>query len=192
MTAHSEVVDTPFSGGRLIRITVLAWLAIVSLDFFLNAGLLARFYRWDLPGFLTPLKMLQYIPLGYAAFLFWSILLVWLMKQLSISGLRRGAAFGLKVGILTAAAGFCGEISIFALPVWMLFMWAIVNTVSFTIGGAVAGAGIASPNLRKITRRILALFLVCLVCGIILQNIGDNPAKKLMPGRVGFSWDDNR
>jgi|WetSurSiteA1Bulk_404760.scaffolds.fasta_scaffold06953_1 hypothetical protein len=191
MAAPADVVDTPPS-GRLVRITLLAWLAIISLDFFLNAGLLARFYRWDSPGFLTPLKMLQYIPLGYAAFLFWSILLVWLMKRLSVSGSRRGAAFGLRVGILCAAAGFCGEISIFALPVGMLFMWAIVNTVSFTIGGAVVGASLASPNLRKITRRIFALSLVCLVCGIILQNIGDNPAKKLMPGRVGFSWDNNR
>jgi hypothetical protein len=192
MSTPEEDVVSSLSSMRLMRITVLAWLAITSVDFFLNAGLLARLYRWDLPGFLAPVKMLQYIPLGYAAFLFWSTLLVWLMKRLSISGLTQGAAFGLRVGVLSAAAGFCGEVSIFALPVWMLFVWAIVNTVSFTIGGAVVGAGLASPNLRKLTRRIFTLLLLCLVFGVVLQNIGDNPAKKLIPGRVGFNWDENR
>jgi len=190
MTATSMTINAPLTPGRLVRITALAWLAIVSLDFFLNAGLLARIYRWDLPGFLSPLKMFQYIPLGYAAFLLWSILLVWLMKRLSIAGLKRGAGFGLTVGILCAAAGFFGQLSIFALPVWMLFTWAVVNTLSFTIGGAVVGAGLASPNLRRLTLRLVALFLVCLVCGIVLQNIGSNPSAKRLPGRVGISWDD--
>ena len=192
MTAPSKAIDAPFTFGRLIRITALAWLAIVSLDFFLNAGLLARIYRWDLPGFLSPIKMFQYIPLGYAAFLLWSILLVWLMKRLSIAGLKRGAVFGLRVGILCAAAGFFGQLSIFDLPVWMLFTWAVVNTLSFTIGGAVVGAGMASPNLRRLTLRLVALFLVCLVCGIVLQNIGGNPSARRLPGRIGISWDEER
>lgn len=193
MAAPAEAVVALVSPRRrLIRITALAWFAIVSLDFFLNAGLLARFYHWDLPGFLPPLKMFQYIPLGYAAFLFWSILLVWVMTRLSISGLRAGTAFGVKFGGLLAAAGFCGQMSIFAFPAKMLFIWAIVNTLSFTMGGAIVGAGLTASRLRPLVFRVVALFLVCLIGGFLLQNVGPNPAAKMLPGRVGIGWDQKR
>jgi hypothetical protein len=182
----------PVSRRRFIQITTLAWFAVISLDFFLDAGLLARFYQWDLPGFLPPLKMFQYIPLGYAAFLLWSILLVWLMTRLSVSGFLAGAMFGLKVGILLAAAGFCGQMSVFALPAKMLGLWMVANTLIFTVGGAVTGAGLAAARLRPLASRVVALFLVCLVGGIVLQNIGPNPAAKMFPGRVGIGWEKDR
>ena len=193
MSIPAQAVVTPVpSLRRLVRIIALAWFAVVSLDFFLNAGLLARFYQWDLPGFLPPLKMFQLIPLGYAAFLLWSILLVWLMTRLSIGGFRAGAGFGLKVGVLLAAAGFCGELSIFAFPAKMLLIWMVVNTLSFTVGGAVAGAGLAAPRLRPLVLGVVALFLVCLVGGLVLQNFGPNPAAKMAPGRVGIGWSEKR
>lgn len=192
MSTTAEAVATPVQRKPLIRITLLAWFAIVSLDFFLNAGLFARFYHWSLPGFLPPMKMFAYIPLGYAAFLFWSVLLVWLMTRLSVRGLRNGARFGATVGALLATAGFCGELSIFAFPVGMLFLWAVVNTLSFTVGGAVAGAGLASARLRPLALRVVLLFVACLIGGFVLQNIGPNPAVKTVPGRTSIGWDDKR
>jgi hypothetical protein len=191
MSALAKAEITPVSRKRFIQITMLAWLAVISLDFLMNAGLLARFYNWDLPGFLSPLKMFQYIPLGYACFLLWSILLVWLMTRLSVSGFRAGAIFGLKVGILLAVAGFLGQMSVFDFPAWMLLLWIVPNTLSFTVAGAVAGTGLAAARLRPLALRVVALFLVCLVGGIVLQNIGPNPAAKF-PGRVGISWEKNR
>jgi hypothetical protein len=136
--------------------------------------------------------MFQYIPLGYAAFLLWSILLVWLMNRLSVSGFRAGAIFGLKIGILLAAAGFCGQLSVFAFPVWMLLLWMVVNTLLITAGGAVVGASLAATRLRPLAFRVAALFLVCLVGGIVLQNIGPNRAAKMFHGRVGIHWEQNR
>ena len=192
MSTPKEAGFATVSRRRIIRIVLLAWFAINGLDFFLNAGLLARFYRWDLPGFLPPLKMFQYIPLGYAAFLLWSILLVWLMNRLSVSGFRAGAIFGLKIGILLAAAGFCGQLSVFAFPVWMLLLWMVVNTLLITAGGAVVGASLAATRLRPLAFRVAALFLVCLVGGIVLQNIGPNRAAKMFHGRVGIHWEQNR
>jgi hypothetical protein len=50
MSTPANPVSTPVPLRRSIRIAVLAWFAVVGLDFFLNAGLLARFYHWDLPG----------------------------------------------------------------------------------------------------------------------------------------------
>lgn len=191
MSTTAEASIAPLSRKRLIQITALAWFAVIGLDFFLDAGLLARFYRWDLPGFLPPLKMFQFIPFGYAAFLLWTILLVWLMTRLSISGFRAGAIFGLKVGVLLAAAGFFGQLSVFAFPARMLLLWLVANTSIFTIAGAVTGAALAAQRLRPIAHRVLALVLLCLVGGIVLQNIGPNPAAKIFPGRVGIHWDKN-
>ena len=191
MSTTAEASIAPLSRKRLIQITALAWFAVIGLDFFLDAGLLARFYRWDLPGFLPPLKMFQFIPFGYAAFLLWTILLVWLMTRLSITGFRAGAIFGLKVGVLLAAAGFFGQLSVFAFPASMLLLWLVANTSIFTIAGAVTGAALAAQRLRPIAHRVLALVLLCLVGGIVLQNIGPNPAAKIFPGRVGIHWDKN-
>jgi len=191
MSTTAEASIAPLSRKRLIQITALAWFAVIGLDFFLDAGLLARFYRWDLPGFLPPLKMFQFIPFGYAAFLLWTILLVWLMTRLSITGFRAGAIFGLKVGVLLAAAGFFGQLSVFAFPARMLLLWLVANTSIFTIAGAVTGAALAAQRLRPLARRVVALVLVCLVGGIVLQNIGPNPAAKIFPGRVGIHWDKN-
>ena len=191
MSTPAEALVAPVSRRRFIQITALAWFAVIGLDFFLDAGLLARFYRWDLPGFLPPLKMFLYIPFGYAAFLLWSILLVWLMTRLSVTGFRAGAIFGLKVGVLLAAAGFCGQVSVFAFPARMLLLWLVANTLIFTIAGAVTGAALAAERLRTIARRVVALVLLCLVGGIVLQNIDPNPAAKIFPGRVGIHWDKN-
>ena len=167
MSTPAEALVAPVSRRRFIQITALAWFAVIGLDFFLDAGLLARFYRWDLPGFLPPLKMFLYIPFGYAAFLLWSILLVWLMTRLSVTGFRAGAIFGLKVGVLLAAAGFCGQVSVFAFPARMLLLWLVANTLIFTIAGAVTGAALAAERLRTIARRVVALVLLCLVGGIV-------------------------
>jgi len=192
MSTTAEASIAPLSRKRLIQITALAWFAVIGLDFFLDAGLLARFYRWDLPGFLPPLKMFQFIPFGYAAFLLWTILLVWLMTRLSITGFRAGAIFGLKVGVLLAAAGFFGQLSVFAFPASMLLLWLVANTSIFTIAGAVTGAALAAQRLRPLARRVVALVLLCLVGGIVLQNIGPNPAAKIFPGRVGIHWEKNK
>jgi hypothetical protein len=188
----AEAVINRVSRWRIIQITLLAWFAVISLDYFMNAGLLARFYNWNLPGFLSPLKMFQYIPLGYACFLLWCILLVWLMTRLFVSGFRAGAIFGMKVGILLSVAGFLGQMSIFDFPAWMFLLWIVPNTLSFTVAGAVAGAGLAATHLRPLVLRVAMLFLVCFIGGTVMQNIGPNPAAKMFSGPAGISMEKNR
>jgi len=160
---------------RLIHVTALAWLAILGLDFFLNAGLLARFYRWDTPGLLPPVKMFQLIPLGYAAFLLWSVALVWLIARTRAYGAAAGARFGAKLGALLGGAAFLGWLSLFSIPPLMLFCWAFDHAVSFTVGGAVIGAGLAAPRLRTVTRRVLMLVAIALVVTVAMQSLGLAP-----------------
>jgi hypothetical protein len=136
--------------------------------------------------------MFQYIPLGYASFLLWIVLPLWLMTRLSVTGFRAGALFGLKLGILLADAGFFGQLSIFAFPAGMLLLRMAVGALIFTLSGAVTGAGLAAPRLRPLALRVAALFLVCLAAGTVLRNIGPNPAAKMFPGRVGIGWEKDR
>ena len=48
------------------------------------------------------------------------------------------------------------------------------------------------PRVRPLALRVVALFLACLVGGLVLQNIGPNPAAKMFPGRFGIGWDEKR
>ncbi|MBZ5618066.1 MAG: hypothetical protein LAQ69_04915 [Acidobacteriia bacterium] len=121
------------SRKRLIQVAALAWFAIIGLDLLMNAGLLAPFYHWDQPGLLPPMKMFQYIPLGYASFLFWSIALVWLIVRTRSYSAAAGARFGAKLGALLGGAAFLGWLSMFSFPPVMLFCWAFDHAVSFKL-----------------------------------------------------------
>jgi hypothetical protein len=171
-----------------MQVSALAWLAIIGLDLLMNAGLLARFYNWELPGFLPPMKMFQFIPLGYAAFLLWSITLVWLIRRTGAIGLGAGAAFGAKLGVLLAGAAFLGWMSIFAFPARMLFCWAVDHVLTYTLAGAVVGSGLAAPRLRKLTFAVIALVVACVVISVVMQSLGLVPARTMHGGQIGIGW----
>jgi hypothetical protein len=176
---------------RLIQVTALAWFAIIGLDLLLNACLFAPFYQWEQPGFLPPLKMFRYIPLGYAAFLLSRIALVWLIVRTHSYGAGPGAAFGAKLGVLFGGAAFLGWLSLFALPKVMLFCWALDHMLVFILACAVIGAGLRAERLRPLVLRVVALFLLCLVATIVPQSLGLVPAKTAH-GRVGIGWDPDK
>lgn len=193
MSAPALAVLPKPTRKHLIQVTALAWLAIISVDLLMNAGILGPFLNWEQPGFLPPIKMFQYIPLGYAAFLLLAILILWLMLLLKLSGARAGAVFGAKFGGLLAAAGWLGEMSIFAFPTKMLFFWALEKTLFCTVLGAVLGSGLAAPRLRPLTRRVVVLFFLCIVVAVAMQNLGLVPARTIKGQRVGIvQWDPNK
>ena len=70
---------TTASLPRPIATTALAWLAMLGVDLFLHAGLLAPFYDWDSPFLLEPETAFVRIPVGYLAFLVLAAGLVWLL-----------------------------------------------------------------------------------------------------------------
>ena len=171
---------------RTVETALLAWLAVIGLDFFLNAGILAPFYDWRLPGFLPVARMFAYIPLGYAAFLFWSTLLTWLMRQTQTIGFSRGTIFGARFGTLYGASEFLGARSLFAFPTRMMLCWSIVYFLVFTLAGGVIGAGFAAPKLRTVAYRVIGLTLIFLAFTIILQSLGWAPVPKLTAATTGI------
>lgn len=193
MSAPATAVALRPTRKRLIQVTALGWLAIIGIDLLMNAGILGPFINWEQPGLLPPMKMFQYIPLGYAAFLLLTVLLLWLMLRLNVSGARAGAVFGVKFGVLLAAAGFLGEMSIFAFPKATLFCFALDKALYCIVLGAVIGSGLAAESLRPLTRRVVALFLLCIVISVVMQNLGLVPARTFKGERVGIiRWDPTK
>lgn len=178
--------------SRLIQIISVAWFAFIGFDFLMNAGLFARFYSLQLPGLLPPLKMFQYIPLGYAAYLLYTILVAWLMIRTNRSGARAGASFGARIGLLLGAAGFFGNVSIYAFPFTMLFCWAIFFWLAFTLVGAVIGSALAARRLRPLVMRVILMVLACLIVAIIMQNLGLAPAERIPGSSIHIGANPNR
>jgi hypothetical protein len=186
-TPSPSFADTAPSRKRLIQVAVLAWVAVIGIDFLLNAGLLAPFFHWDQPGLLSPIKMFQYIPLGYASFLFWSIALVWLVVRTRSYGAATGARFGLKLGVLWGGATFLGWLSIFSFPPLMIFCWALDYAIYFTLAGAVIGGSLTVPRLQPAVRRVVVLIVACVVVTVAMQSFGLAPVS-VSQGRVGVGW----
>lgn len=190
-TPEARTVSAP-GRKRIIQVAALAWFAVISVDFLMNAGLLGPFLDWEQAGFLPLTKMFQYIPLGYAAFLVWTILFLWLMLRLDVIGARSGALFGAKVGILMAAAGLLGEMSVYSFPKTMLLCFALDKALYCIVLGAVIGSGLAAERLRPVTRRVVVLFLISLIVSVAMQNLGLVPARTFNGGRIGIQWNPDK
>ena len=157
--------------GKQVRVGLVALLAVIGFDLLLHAGLLAPLYSEPTPFLLESEVAFRRIPLGYAAFALLIVLLEWLMVRLGITGVRRGAIFGLQLGSLLWVALGLGLASIATARPVLLVGWAVGQAFELGLAGAVIGAGFASASLRGLTWRVFILFLVCSVLGIVVQNL---------------------
>jgi hypothetical protein len=167
-----ENLKLNFSSSFLVKITLLAWIASIGLDFFLHAGLFAPFYRQASPFLLVPERAFALIPIGYTAFFLLAILLVWLMKGLRIYGGTQGFIFGLKIGGLTWGALILGLYSIATAPPLLLVGWFLGQTIELGVAGAVIGYGFKQFNLRRLFVIVISVFILLLILGLALQNLG--------------------
>jgi hypothetical protein len=167
---HHEI-----STRRLVGLGLLSWLAVLGVDFFLHAGLLARLYAQPSPFLLPPADAFGRIPLGYLSALLLVTLLLWLMLRLGLSGWRQGVIFGLQLGAFLGASLVLGLHSISTAELGMLLAWAIGQALEMGLAGAVLGSGLAGQRLRTIFVRVLALVLLLVVVTVALQNIGPAP-----------------
>jgi hypothetical protein len=159
------------SRGRLVGVGCLALLAVIGFDFFLHAGVLSRLYTVSTPFLLEPKTAFRRIPLGYASFGILVVLLEWLMVRLGVNGFRRGTIFGLQLGALVWGSLAVGLASISTARPILLLSWGIGQTVELGGAGAVVGAGLALVPMRQIVWRVVVFFMVCVVLGIVLQNV---------------------
>ncbi|MEJ2748034.1 MAG: hypothetical protein P8183_09010 [Anaerolineae bacterium] len=163
---------TAFPNSFLVKLTFLAWLSMLGVDFFLHAGVLAPLYAVPSPFLLPPERAFALIPVGYASFLLLAVLLVWLMVKLERRGWRQGAVFGAQVGGLAWGALILGLYSITTASPALLLGWFIGQTVELSMAGIVVGIGLESIGLRRLFFQVLGTVIVLVVLSVIMQNIG--------------------
>jgi hypothetical protein len=169
----SEMVMLP--APRLIGLGALGWMAMLGIDFFLHAGLLAQLYAQPSPFLLPPEDAFRLIPLGYLSFMLLNILVLWLMIRLEITTFQRGLSFGLIIGGLIWGAMAIGMLSISTVGPALMLGWFAGQTVELGVAGGVIGSGLSGTPLRRILMRVIVLILVLAVATIIMQNIGLAP-----------------
>ena len=155
----------------LVKIGLLAWLAVIGFDLFLHAGILADLYSKPSPFLLPPEEAFRLIPLGYLSFILLIVFLLWLMLRLNVVGWRAGLVFGLKVGALISVAGTLGLLSISTASVSLLVGWFLGQTVELGIAGMVLGSGLSTNRLRSLLVKVVIFFIAMGALAILLQNI---------------------
>jgi hypothetical protein len=165
-----------FGFGRALAAVLLAWLAMLGVDFFLHAGLLARFYVVPQPGVLPPGEAARLIPLGYASFLVWAVLIEFLVVRLRAAGARRGFLLGLGAGLLVQGATVLGSASILTVPRLILAAWAAGQAIQLAAGGMVSGSALAGARLGPLALKVLAFVGALFVITVVLQSTGLAPA----------------
>lgn len=169
----------PQSKGRIVALTLIAWLSMLGVDFLVHGGLLADLYSQPSPFLVSPATAFALIPVGYLSFLLLAVLLVWLLLRLQLAGWRAGALFGLEVGGLIWGAFVLGLLSISTASVPLLLGWFVGQTAELAIAGAVVGSGLAGMRVWRLSWVVVGLVVVCILATIILQSLGVVPTIRL-------------
>lgn len=173
------IEDNSIQHKHLVIIGLLSWLAMVGIDFFLHAGLWARFYIKPSPFLLSPEEAFRLIPLGYLSFVLLEILLLWLMLRLKIVGWYKGFVFGLTLGGLIWGSLILGLLSISTAEKSLLFGWFFGQTFELGIGGAVVGKGLEGGSLKKILLIVIIGIIILVALTIMLQTLGFAPSVRI-------------
>jgi hypothetical protein len=161
---------------RPVATVALAWLAMVGVDLFLHAGLLAPLYDWDSPFLLRPEVAFVRIPVGYLSFLILAIALAWLLPRSNVERARDGALIAGAFGAVAWGALLLGLWSISTADPMLLAGWWIGQTVELGLGGLVIGSILGGARVRAVASRVGLLLVVGAITAIVLQTIGYAPA----------------
>jgi hypothetical protein len=162
-----------------IATVVLAWLAMVGIDFFLHAGLLAPLYDWESPFLLRPEVAFVRIPIGYLSLLGMASLLVLLLPRLDVRRGRDGAAIAAGLGAIVWGALLLGIWSISTAPPMLLAGWWVAQVAELGLAGGIIGSLISGLSVRAATWRVGGLMLAAAASAVALQVVGYAPAPVL-------------
>jgi hypothetical protein len=165
----------PSTLSRRFRIALIAWLAMLGLDFLLNGALFARMYQGGGAFMLAPSEAFRRIPFGYAAFLMLAMGIVEIAHRLGVTTIAGGIRLGLAVGDIFGAVWALGLYSIATLGGPVALAFAVIWLSLIVLGSAVVAAGLAGTSLRGLVLRVAAFDVLCAVVVIALQSLGVVP-----------------
>jgi hypothetical protein len=170
---HTE--GTASDVWRRIRVALVVWLAMVGLDFVLNAALFAGMYEDGGAFMLAPGEAFRRIPFGYLAFLLLAAGVVELAFRLGATTLSQGIRLGVATGAVLGAAWSLGLYSIATLSPQGALAFAVIWFALLTVAGAVAAAGLRRASLRGLTLRVAGLDVLGAIAVVALQSFGVVP-----------------
>ena len=157
---------------RPVASVLLSWLAMLGLDLFLHAGVLAPLYDWRGAFLLRPEEAFVRIPIGYAGFLVLAIALAWLLPRLNVQRGRDGALIAGVFGAVVWGSLVLGLWSISTAEPGLLAGWWVGQSVELAVGGAVIGSILAGTRVRTMVWRVAALVAGGFIAAVVLQTIG--------------------
>ena len=169
---HDQVGGTQRFGPRPVGTVVLSWLAMIGVDFFLHAGLLAPLYDWEGPFLLRPDEAFVRIPIGYAGFLLLAMGLAWLLTRLRVRRGRDGALIAAALGAVAWGALVTGLWSISTADPALLVGWWVGQSAELAVGGHVIGSVLGGVRLRTVAGWVGLVLAVGAVSAVVLQTIG--------------------
>jgi len=147
---------------------------MLGTDFLLHAGILYPIYTQDHPFLLDNTLAFYLIPIGYASFLISAGLIYWLVWQLQFETGGEAGRFSLVFGTTMWGSLILGLFSIANAPFWLLIGWFIGQSVEIAIAGYVMGTKLdnyLTSEHHAINRNVLIYVIICLISGIIIQNL---------------------
>ena len=155
-----------------LRVALIAWLAMLGLDFLLNSALFASMYQAGGPFFLAPGEAFRRIPVGYLAFLILAIATVEIANRLRVATFADGVRLGLAMGGVLSAVWSLSLFSIATLPALVALAFAVIWLALLVMGSAIASSGLARGSLRGLAFGVVAFDVFCVVTVIALQSFG--------------------
>lgn len=151
---------------------LVAWLAMLGLDFLLNGAVFARLYQVGGAFMLAPEEAFRRIPFGYLAFMVLAVAIVEVADRLGVAGAYGGIRLGLAMGSVIGVVWGLSLYSIATLGALTALAFAVIWLALVLLGSAVAAIGLASASLRGLVLRVAAFDLVCGATVIALQSLG--------------------
>lgn len=154
------------------RPVLTAWVVVLGVDLFLNAGLFASLFdQAREPNLLPDEVLFRRIPAAYLVFLVAVVALAWLVTRLGLRTVPDGARVGAGGGIVL---GLFGGVAMWTV-VDMTGVFVAATVVVFTCEYAAAGATLAAlagaDDPGRTHRRALATGATLAALGIVLQNV---------------------
>lgn len=145
-----------------------AWLTVLAIDLFVNAGLLSGTFDESDPVLLSNVDAAKRIPVAYGAWALQVLALQWLLARLRVEDVRSAWRYGAAAGFLAGGLSLAALWTIVRLEAWLTGAWIVAGAVEGAAAAVVLV--IASRQGRRVLRPLIPAWVASAVGAIVLQN----------------------